>query len=109
MKIAALYPILTLLAVGLAAPLTTQADPPAPPPGQPFQNDGDRGNGNTSEGKDALFSLTTGANNTGLGFQALYSNTSGNRNTATGANALLNNTTGTRNTATGNGALFSNN
>ena len=37
-----------------------------PPP------DGDYRNRNTAEGKDALFSLTTGAENTAIGFQALY-------------------------------------
>jgi len=78
------------------------------PPGQPFQNEGDRGNGNTSEGKQALFSLTTGTDNTALGYQALFSNTTGIENTATGSGALRSNTTGSPNTALGYQALFSN-
>jgi hypothetical protein len=63
---------------------------------------------NTSLGKDALSSLTTGTNNTGLGYQALKSDTTGNFNAATGSQALLSNTTGNNNTANGLGALLSN-
>jgi hypothetical protein len=73
-----------------------------PPP------DGGYPNETTAEGKDALFSLTTGFGNTALGFNALNANTTGNLNTATGRNALLNNTTGVNNTATGSAALSSN-
>ena len=70
-----------------------------PPP------DGGYPNGNTAEGEDALFSLTTGTRNTATGYQALYNTTVGINNTAIGSNALENNTTGNYNTATGLGAL----
>jgi hypothetical protein len=89
-----------------------------PPP------DGGYAGGNTAEGQDALFSLTTGLYNTAAGYLALKSNTTGqfntavgagallfntaNQNTATGAAALLNNTTGSDNTAMGEAALFFN-
>ena len=120
---------LLIALASLALSVAAQTGPPQPP-GQPFQNEGDRGNGNTSEGKQALFSLTTGANNTAMGFDALYSLTSSNGNTALGdhalytmtdaakfgfgvntaigADALENNTTGFFNTATGHAALTSN-
>jgi len=90
--------------------------PPAPDGGYP--------NGNTAEGDNALFNLTTGLDNTAVGFNALFSNTTGFDNTATGAFALQNNisqactadgagalrfnTTGNDNTATGATALFLN-
>ena len=90
-----------------------------PPP------DGGYPNGNTAEGLNALFSLTTGALNTALGGAALYFtttsnyntavgfeaaafNTTGEANTATGAYALLHNTTGQRNVANGAAALITN-
>jgi BclA-like protein len=75
--------------------------------------------GNTAEGHQALFHLTSGGFNSGLGWRSLYSVTTGsfntgvgagtlalnsaNENTATGAGALLLTTTGAANTA--NGAL----
>jgi trimeric autotransporter adhesin len=78
-----------------------QAVIPAPDGGYP--------GGNTAEGTDALFSLTTdGNNNTAIGGYALYSNTTGDGNTANGYQALAINTTGNNNTATGNQALQSN-
>jgi uncharacterized coiled-coil protein SlyX len=94
-----------------------QAVTPAPDGGYP--------NGNTAEGQNALFRLTTGIKNTAGGYlalffntirryntatgsQALYSNTSGYDNTAVGLNALYGNTTGYANTATGIQALTSN-
>src|SRR5712691_3356329 len=73
-----------------------------PPP------DGGYPGGNTAEGDDALFSLTTGSVNTALGFAALFNNTGGNGNTATGADALFSNTIGGDNTAIGNSALVAN-
>src|SRR6266536_2455499 len=95
---------------------TARAVLPAPDGGYP--------NGNTAEGQDALFSLTTGIDNTAMGFDALYyntgnyntangykallSNTTGGNNTANGVDALRNNTTGSDNTATGYFALYSN-
>jgi trimeric autotransporter adhesin len=79
---------------------TVRAISPAPDGGYP--------NLNTAEGKNALFSLTTGSNNTATGFDALSSNTTGSFNTANGASALTNNTTGSNNTAYGYQALFSN-
>jgi hypothetical protein len=77
-----------------------QAVVPAPDGGYP--------GGNTAEGENALFSLTTGANNTAIGFIALVSNTTGDFNTAEGFRALITNTTGFQNTATGANALISN-
>jgi uncharacterized coiled-coil protein SlyX len=93
-----------------------QAVVPAPDGGYP--------GGNTAEGQNALFSLTTGGYNTALGFFSLRSETVGGfntaigagtllantaaENTATGAGALLSNTTGAGNTANGAFALFSN-
>ena len=70
--------------------------------------DGGYANGNTAEGQNALFSLTTGVNNTAVGFDALFHNTTGVYNTANGDHALLNNTTGYANTATGFRSLYSN-
>lgn len=109
MKKCSFYSLLTLFTCVWCAGLSTiQADPPAPPPGQPFQNEGDRGNGNTSEGKGALFSLTSGAGNTAAGFDSLFKTTTGSDNTATGYQSLFNNISGNQNTVTGSGALFSN-
>src|SRR4029077_14020200 len=69
--------------------------------------DGGYPGGNTAEGQNALFSLTTGGYNTALGVFSLKSNTEGGFNTATGAGTLLVNTAD-ENTATGAGALLSN-
>src|SRR6266542_3363496 len=66
------------------------------------------GNGNTATGAGALGGNTTGGDNTANGTFALLSNTEGNSNTATGFQALLSNTTGNANTAVGINALFSN-
>jgi hypothetical protein len=79
---------------------TLQAVTPAP--------DGGYANGNTAEGTDALFHLTTGEKNTADGYLALFFNTSGRWNTATGSQALYTNTTGSSNTALGLDALFYN-
>jgi hypothetical protein len=72
-----------------------------PPP------DGDYAGGNTAEGLNALFSLTTGGYNTAVGWYSLTTVTEGLINTAVGAGTLFFNT-GDSNTATGAGALFSN-
>ena len=93
-----------------------QAVSPAPDGGYP--------GGNTAEGQNALFSLTTGGFNTAVGLFSLRSNTinsfntaigtgalfanTADQNTATGVGALFNNTTGTANTANGTFALFGN-
>jgi Chaperone of endosialidase len=77
-----------------------QAVVPAPDGGYP--------GGNTAEGENALFSLTTGASNTAIGFAALGSNTTGDFNTAEGSGALLLNTTGSSNTANGVNTLLRN-
>ena len=50
--------------------------------------DGGYANGNTAEGTNALFSLTTGSGNTANGYQALFNNTTGTDNTANGFIAL---------------------
>jgi hypothetical protein len=73
-----------------------------PPP------DGGYPGANTTEGQDALFSLTTGTFNTAVDFFSLRSNMEGNFNTAIGAGALLSNTIAFGNTANGSLALFSN-
>ena len=70
--------------------------------------DGGYPGGNTAEGDNALFTLTTGASDTAIGFAALGSNTTGDFNTAEGSGALLLNTTGSSNNANGNNALFHN-
>jgi hypothetical protein len=70
--------------------------------------DGGYPGGNTAEGDNALFTLTTGASNTAIGFAALGSNTTGDFNTAIGFAALGSNTAGDFNTAEGSGALLLN-
>src|ERR1039457_2722947 len=77
-----------------------QAVTPAP--------DGGYSGGNTAEGTNALFSLTSGTYNTAIGYEALYGNTTGKYNAANGAYALTANTTGTNNTANGVSALQDN-
>src|SRR6478735_5117258 len=86
--------------VGLALSPMMQAVVPTPDGGYP--------GGNTAEGDNALFTLTTGASDTAVGFAALGSNTTGDFNTAEGSGALLLNTTGSSNPANGNNALFHN-
>ena len=110
----ALLITLLLLCFGLLP--TVQAVSPPPDGGYP--------GGNTAEGQNALFNLTTGGYNTAVGWLSLKSVTtgsfntgigagtlvlnSGDENTATGAAALLLNTTGANNTANGALALFNN-
>ena len=91
---------LLLLALGCFA-LCALAEAVVPAP------DGDYGGGNTAEGQNALFSLTTGGFNTAVGFLSLKSNAEASFNTAIGAGTLLSNTAD-QNTATGAGALLSN-
>src|SRR6266478_4841499 len=81
--------------------LSQTAQAVVPPP------DGGYANRNTAEGRDALFSLTTGVDNTALGFQALYNGTTASGNTAVGSQALLSNIASTRNVAVGAAALDS--
>jgi hypothetical protein len=112
----AVFPFVLFLIVCLAISPNSHAVTPPP--------DGGYAGGNTAEGQDALFSLTTGLYNMAAGYLALKSNTTGqfntavgagallfnngNQNTATGAGALLNNTTGRNNAALGEAALFFN-
>ncbi len=104
--------VLTCFAISPMA----QAVVPAPDGGYP--------GGNTAEGQNALFSLTTGGFNTAVGYLSLRSDSTNSfntaigagtllandasSNTATGAGALLSNTAGSGNTANGAFALFSN-
>ena len=83
----------------IALPGRAHAVSPAPDGGYP--------GGNTAEGQNALFSLTTGIYNTALGVFSLRSNSTGNFNTATGAGAFFA-TIADENTATGAEALLSN-
>src|SRR5262245_48099807 len=69
--------------------------------------DGGYANGNTAEGTNALFSLTTGGFNTAVGYFSLRSITTANFNTALGVGTLFANTAG-GNTAIGTAALLSN-
>jgi hypothetical protein len=109
-----IFIIFSLICVGFLP----QVQAVSPPP------DGGYPGGNTAEGTNALFSLTSGQNNTAVGDSALSTNTTGfwntatgyqallhsngGLNTATGARALWSNTTGVNNTATGASALFYN-
>src|SRR6478609_2423273 len=75
--------------------------------------DGGYPGGNTAEGQNALFSLTSGTYNTAVGWFSLRSNSEGQFNTAIGAGALFANVGdqighGTENTAIGAGALLNN-
>jgi Chaperone of endosialidase len=69
--------------------------------------DGGYPGGNTAEGQNALFSLTSGGFNTAVGFLSLRSNSTGSFNTAVGAGTLLSNTADNI-TAIGAGALLGN-
>jgi len=74
----------------------------SPPP------DGGYPGGNTAEGFNALFNLTTGRGNTAIGEQTLYLNEEGGSNTAIGFGALHDNITSGNNTAIGYAALHDN-
>ena len=96
-----IYAAFALFTFTCFAPLQN-AQAVSPPP------DGGYAIRNTAEGKDTLFSLTTGTDNTAIGFNALINNTIGSFNTATGSLALNSNTTALGNTAVGYQALYSN-
>jgi hypothetical protein len=83
-------------------PLSPPARAVSPPP------DGGYPGGNTAEGDNALFNLTSGTFNTAIGIEALFKNQGGIWNTATGSGALHENTSGQKNTAYGVNALFNN-
>jgi len=98
--------------------VSPQTEAFSPPP------DGAYPAGNTAEGQNALFNLTTGGYNAAIGWLSLRDlstgsfNTAvgagtlalnnGDQNTAIGVGALLRNTTASQNTAQGAFALFSN-
>jgi Chaperone of endosialidase len=95
-----IYPAFTVFALAsFALSPAVEAVSPAPDGGYP--------GGNTAEGQNALFSLTSGGYNTAVGFFSLRSDTTGQLNTAIGAGTLLANTAD-QNTASGAGALLSN-
>ena len=71
-------PAFAALALVCFAVLST-AQAVSPPP------DGGYPGGNTAEGDNALFNLTTGINNTAVGANALRDNTTGGYNVAIGA------------------------
>jgi hypothetical protein len=91
--------LILMLIIGLGLLPRAQAVSRAPDGGYP--------GGNTAEGQNALFSLTTGGFNTAVGWLSLKSDTTGQLNTAVGAGTLFANT-GDSNTAVGAGALLSN-
>ena len=99
MKTNTLTIMLTCLFTGFAFLQTSQAVVPPPDGGYP--------NGNTAEGQNALFSLSSGGYNTAVGFLSLRANATNNFNTAIGAGALLANASD-GNTAIGAAALLSN-
>ena len=95
-------PSFLILAAGLIwSAFGPMAQAVSPPP------DGGYSNGNTAEGTDALFSLTTALDNTAIGLDALHDTTIAGFNTAVGSYALESNTSGAFNTAVGAGALSS--
>src|SRR5438067_11283825 len=69
--------------------------------------DGGYPGGNTAEGQNALFSLTTGGYNTADGWNSLLGISNGSFNTGIGAATVFSNTAD-QNTATGAAGLVSN-
>src|SRR6476660_7829278 len=98
-SIQCLFALVPLLLATFWLSARVQAVSPAP--------DGGYSGGNTAEGTNALFSLTSGGQyNTAVGLNALYTDTSGGRNTAMGVSALRFNLTGNSNTAIGVNTLY---
>jgi len=62
-----------------------------------------------ANGRQALYSNSSGSQNTATGASALHNNTTGTSNTANGASALRSNSAGVSNTAVGGRALYRNN
>jgi hypothetical protein len=91
--------LIPILFIGFALAQNVQALNPPPDGGYP--------GGNTAEGQNALFGLTSGGYNTAVGWFSLKSDSTGNFNTAIGAGTLLVNIAD-NNTATGTAALLSN-
>src|SRR4029077_15407195 len=82
---------LLLIAFVLAClALSPRAQALLPPPSP----DGGYLGGNTPEGTNALFNLTSGIGNTAVGANALTHNTTGGFNLGIGSGALASNTTG---------------
>ena len=96
---ALLLTVIVLLSFGLLPTAQAILPPPLPDGGYP--------GGNTAEGTEALFNLTSGIDNTAVGFRTLNINTKSSRDTAVGSLALFtDNYTGiSENTATGYAAL----
>jgi trimeric autotransporter adhesin len=98
--ISSFFVALTFAILSIGFVPRVQAVSPAP--------DGGYASGNTAEGTNALFHLTTGTRNTADGYLALFFNTSGYFNTAIGSQALYSNSTGFNNTAVGVDTLWHN-
>jgi hypothetical protein len=101
-KLITTRPTFILVLALVWAGLSRQATAVTPAP------DGGYAGGNTAEGTNALFSLSSGTNNTAIGLNALYHNTTASLNVAVGAQALVSNIGGLANTALGTQALYRN-
>src|ERR1700751_5789916 len=87
-------PVIALVLTCFVFLLAPKAFGVSPPP------DGGYPGGNTAEGQNALFSLTTGGYNTAVGFLSIRTDATGGFNTGVGAGTLFANN-GDQNTATG--------